>query len=369
MNVNQLNLIHFRNYENTSFSFEPNCIHYLCGKNAQGKTNLIEAIYFLSHLHSFRTNQLSSLVMHENESLIIDASIETNKRNEQLRVVVSDQKKHLFRFLNPVSKYSDFVGIVNAILFCPDDMMIFTQSPKNRRRFIDMELIKLSKTYTSTLSHYQRLLKERNLALKQTKINLDLIDIYTTQMIEDEKIIILQRKHFIEDLILKAKEIYPFFSDEKEVIDAKYETFVSMDKDLDEELKKAYEKTLSKDQQYRQTSIGIHKDDIQFILNGSNINDVASQGQKRSYLLALKLGLAQIIYEKSHQYPILLLDDVFSELDNTRKRQLIERLPKNMQIFITTTEEIDINWFKDRSVKLYEIEKGSIKEVDHGRNK
>lgn len=125
MNVNQLKLIHFRNYENTSFSFDSNCIHYLYGKNAQGKTNLIEAIYFLSHLHSFRTNQLSSLVMKENESLIIEAKVESNKQNEHLKVVVSHHKKHLFRFLNPVNKYSDFVGIVNAILFCPDDMMIF----------------------------------------------------------------------------------------------------------------------------------------------------------------------------------------------------------------------------------------------------
>lgn len=369
MNIKTLKLIHFRNYDNTSFSFEPNCVHYLCGKNAQGKTNLVEAIYFLSHLHSFRTSQLSSLVKYENESLIIDVKIETNQRNENLKVVVSDSKKHLFRFQNPVSKYSDFVGIVNAILFCPDDMMIFSQSPRVRRRFIDMELIKMSKTYTSTLSHYQKLLKERNAALKKVNVDSTLIEIYTAQMIENQKIIIAQRKSFINELILKAKEIYPFFSNQKEEIDARYETFVDTTKDLDEELKKAYEKSLAKDIQYHQTNVGIHKDDIKFILNQTNINDVASQGQKRSYLLALKLGLAQIIYEKSYQYPILLLDDVFSELDNIRKRQLIEKLPKNMQIFITTTEPADLTWFKDRKVHVYEIEKGSIKEVDHGRNK
>lgn len=142
--------------------------------------------------------------------MIIEAKVESNKQNEHLKVVVSHHKKHLFRFLNPVNKYSDFVGIVNAILFCPDDMMIFSQSPKFRRRFIDMELIKLSKTYTTTLSHYQKILKERNLALKQNEINDALIDIYTDQMIQDEKIILNQRNHFIEQLILKAKQIYPF---------------------------------------------------------------------------------------------------------------------------------------------------------------
>ena len=367
MNVNHLKLIHFRNYENTSFSFDSNCIHYLYGKNAQGKTNLIEAIYFLSHLHSFRTNQLNSLVMNEKESLIIEAKVESHKQNEQLKVVVSHQKKHLFRFFDPVTKYSDFVGIVNAILFCPDDMMIFSQSPRFRRRFIDMELIKLSKTYTTTLSHYQKILKERNLALKQKEINEDLISIYTMQMIEDEKIILTQRKHFIEQLMIKAKEIYPFFSKQQEVISAKYETFISLDEDLDKKLNQAYAKSFIKDKMYHQTTLGIHKDDIQFLLNGTNINEVASQGQKRSFLLALKLGLAEIIYEKSHQYPILLLDDVFSELDDIRKKQLIERLPLNMQIFITTTELMKPEWFKSRPVKFYEIEKGSIKEVDHGR--
>lgn len=364
MNINELKLIHFRNYENTSFSFEQNCIHYICGKNAQGKTNLIEAIYFLSHLHSFRTNLLTSLVEHEQESLILEAKIESNQRNEHLKVVVSDQKKHLFRFLNPVSKYSDFVGIVNAILFCPDDMMIFSQSPKLRRRFIDMELIKLSKTYTSTLSHYQKLLKSRNAALKQSKIDHALIDIYTQQMIDDQMIIITQRKQFIEQLILKAKEIYPFFSNQKEEIDAKYETFIAFKQDMKTELKQAYEKSYEKDQQYHQTHVGIHKDDVQFILNGERINDIASQGQKRSYLLALKLGLAQIIYEKSGQYPILLLDDVFSELDNIRKKQLIQRLPRNMQIFITTTEPVERSWFEKRNVRFYTIEQGSIKEAN-----
>lgn len=364
MNINELKLVHFRNYENTSFSFEQNCIHYLCGKNAQGKTNLIEAIYFLSHLHSFRTSLLTSLVKHEQESLILEANIETNHRNEHLKVVVSDQKKHLFRFLNPVSKYSDFVGIINAILFCPDDMMIFSQSPKMRRRFIDMELIKLSKTYTSTLSHYQKILKSRNVALKQNTIDHALIEIFTEQMIEDQIIIITQRKQFIDQLILKAKEIYPFFSNQREEIDAKYETFIAFKQDMKIELKQAYEKSYEKDQQYHQTHVGIHKDDIQFILNGERINDIASQGQKRSYLLALKLGLAQIIYEKSGQYPILLLDDVFSELDNIRKKQLIQRLPENMQIFITTTEPVERVWFEKRNVRFYTIEQGSIKEAN-----
>ena len=361
MNINNLRLYQFRNYKNASFSFESNCIHVLYGNNAQGKTNLIESIYFLSLLRSFRTNQNQSLVQKDAESFVLAAKVENKGRTEELKIVVSDSKKHLYRFNNPVNTYSSFVGIVNAILFCPDDLNLFSQSPRLRRKFIDTELIKLSKTYTSTLSHYQKLLKERNQALKQYRVDPALIQVYTVQMIEDEKVILKQRNHFIHELMEKVRKIYPLFSDDHARVSAIYETFVSLDKDLDEELKKAYENHMQRDFQYKTTSVGIHKDDIIFTLNEEPIVQIASQGQKRSVLLSLKLGLAQIIYEKSGQYPILLLDDVFSELDEERRKHLIQMLPKQMQIFITTTETIDPKWF-DRPVKFYKVENGTMEE-------
>lgn len=362
MNIERLTCAHFRNYESMSFSFEPNCIHFLCGKNAQGKTNLMEAIFFLSYLRSFRTNQVQNLVMHEHSDCMISARIESNHRKEDLKIVIQDQKKHLFRFSDPIKKYSDFVGIVNAILFCPDDLMLFTQSPKQRRRFIDMELIKISKTYTSTLSMYQKLLKERNIALKQDKVDEFLVDIYLDQMIDAQKIIITQRSHFIQRLMDEARKIYPFFSKEKEELGALYETFVDVDDQLEDHLRLAYEKVKKKEILYRQTLIGIHKDDICFLLNGKPVQEVASQGQKRSFVLALKLALAKIIYDKTHQYPILLLDDVFSELDDDRKVQFIHALPRDMQIFITTTDRLSNQW--NRPVHYYEIEQGTIREVN-----
>ena len=362
MNVQTLKFYHFRNYENASFSFEPNCIHVLYGNNAQGKTNVIEAIYFLSLLRSFRTNHLQNVIQYEEDSFIIAAQVESKGRREDLKIVVSESKKHLYRFNNSVPKYSSFIGIVNAILFCPDDLNLFSQSPRYRRKFIDMELIKLSKTYTSTLSHYQKLLKERNQALKQYKVDEALVHIYTMQMIEDEKIILLQRNQFIRQWIEKVKQIYPLFSEDDASVDAIYETFVSLDANLDENLKLAYEKSKSKDFQYKTTSVGIHKDDIIFTLNGMPIVEIASQGQKRSVLLALKIALAQIIYEKSGQYPILLLDDVFSELDIERRKRFVQMLPKQMQIFITTTERMDLDWF-DRPVKFYKVENGKMEET------
>lgn len=361
MNVEKLTCIHFRNYEFMSFSFASDCIHFFYGKNAQGKTNLIEAIYFLSHLRSFRTNQLSSMVMDGHDNFCVQASIESCHRKEELKVVVNNQKKHLFRFDNPVKKYSDFIGIENAILFCPDDLNLFSQSPKYRRRFVDMELMKISKTYTNTLSKYQKLLKERNQTLKSDKVDSFLLDIYLDQMIETQIVIIQQRNQFILELMDKARELYPFFSDKEERIDAKYETFIELEGDMRVHMKETYKKYLNRELLYHQTLIGVHRDDIVFELNGKNVNEIASQGQKRSFLLALKLGLTQILFEKTKQYPILLLDDVFSELDDTRKIQLLNRLPRNMQIFITTTEKIDREW--NRPVRFYDIENGKIKEA------
>ena len=334
MNVEKLTCFHFRNYETMSFSFVPKCIHFLYGKNAQGKTNLIEAIYFLSHLRSFRTNQMDSMIMHGCNEFCVQAIVESNHRKEELKVIVDHQKKHL---------------------------SLFTSSPKNRRRFIDMELMKLSRTYTSTLSSYQKLLKQRNQALKQSNIDECLVQIYLDQMIEVQSVIIKQRNEFLNSLMNKARELYPFFSNEKEEIGAKYMTFIPIDPDMKSHMKEAYDKVFEKEKRYHQTLIGIHRDDILFELNENPVCEVASQGQKRSFVLALKLGLAQIIYEKSGQYPILLLDDVFSELDDFRKRQLIEKLPRDMQIFITTTERLNINW--NREVRFYDIEKGRIKEV------
>lgn len=211
MNLRQLSLCNYRNYEKASFSFEPSSIYCFIGKNAQGKTNLVEAIYYLSHLRSFRTNQIKSLIQKDKDFFRIEATIENQQRLQNLSIILSEQKKQLFLYQNPVHRYSDFVGIVNAILFCPDDLMLFHQSPKNRRHFIDLELIKLSHTYTKTLSHFQKMLRSRNKLLKQDFIDEDLLSVYTDQLIQDSCIIMQQRFSFIQQLIRIAKELYPFF--------------------------------------------------------------------------------------------------------------------------------------------------------------
>lgn len=361
MNIQELKLTHYRNYDQASFSFDPSNIHVLYGRNAQGKTNILESIYFLSHLRSFRTLKTRSLIENGQETAIVEARIENRGRTEDLKVVLNENKKGLFRYGNPVATFSSFVGIVNAILFCPDDLSLFSKPPKDRRQFMDMELVKLSKKYTATLSHYQKMLKERNAALKAWPPNPVLIETYTSQMIEDQIILIAQRQAFLESLEQEVSKILPGFAKEEEVLEIRYKTFVDPKKDLRSQLEAAYQNTLEKDRQMKTTACGIHKDDIEFVLNGRILTQTASQGQKRSVLLSVKLALCNMIEQKTGQYPILLLDDVFSELDVQRRQQLIARLPHTMQIFITTAEPLNPAWF-DRPVKFYTVEHGKMKE-------
>lgn len=363
MNVSKLHLKNFRNYEDLSCQFQRAGIHVLYGKNAQGKTNLIESIYYLSHLRSFRTHNQVHMIHHDRNLFRIDAHIEQKKRKEELRVVLTPKEKHLYRWNEPIRRYSDFIGMLNAVLFCPDDLIIFQQSPKMRRRFIDMELIKLSKMYTFTLNHYQKLLRQRNAILKKATVDPILFQTLTTQMIQDEVVILNQRIQFLEDLMKKTRKFYAFFTKDKEEIDAKYQTFIPLKTDMKEELIQAYKGHEERDKILKQTQVGIHKDDIDFHMNGISVKDIASQGQRRSFVLSMKLALCQIIYEKQKEYPVLLLDDVFSELDSLRSRQLISILPKEMQVFITSTSVMDLSWFKDRDVRFYEICQGHLKEV------
>ena len=356
MNVLQLKLDRYRSYDDAVFTFEPDVIHILQGANAQGKTNIVEAIYFLSHLRSFRTSQTASLIEHGESGFALEAKAESHGRTEKLRIYMDRSHKQLYRYGQPVRSFSDFVGILNAVLFCPDDLSLFTDGPSARRRFIDMELVKLSKNYTALLGRFQKLLHSRNTLLKSPAIDNALLDVVTEQLIEAEELIAMQRSRFTSQLMEKAEKLYPFFSEGRESFTGRYKTFVDVNEDMKSQMRGIYEKSGGRDRKMQQTTCGVHKDDVQFYLDGHPVALNASQGQKRSALLTLKLALCQMIYEKSGQYPILLLDDVFSELDSVRQQKFVELLPKDMQVFITTATEVHADW-NGRKVVIHEIRK------------
>ncbi|MGM9960271.1 MAG: DNA replication/repair protein RecF [Allobaculum sp.] len=361
MNVQKLILSDYRNFEKASFSFDPDSIYILYGKNAQGKTNLIEAIYFLSHLRSWRTSKTPSLMRHGQESFTLECVVENSGRLETLKTIFSQGKKYLFRNGKPVSVFSNFVGILNAVLFSPDDLRLFSDPPKERRKMIDMELVKLSRSYTTVLSQFNKLLKERSTILKAWNVDRVLLKTITDQMIDAQVILIQQRAAFVKLLNEKANEIFPNFSEGEEELTLRYRTCVDPAKDIRSQLSAAYAKTLDKDLKMKTTAVGIHKDDLEFYLDGKLVTQTASQGQKRSIMLALKIALCQVIKAKGGHHPILLLDDVFSELDESRRAGLVAAFPQEIQIFITTAETVDPSWF-DQPVHFYTVDHGVMKE-------
>lgn len=364
MRLKQLRLHNYRNYENLSVSFEDG-IHILSGKNAQGKTNILESILYISTTRSHRTNDDEDLIREGMDAFFIKALIEKETKKEELQISVNEKGKNLFIYKTAISRVSDFIGEFNAVMFCPDDMTLFNASPRVRRRFVDMELSKISKKYVSTLFVAQKLLKERNAYLKQEKVNREYLAVITSQLIDAQVIVMKQRYFFLEQLLKKCQTFYKTLSHDDTDISVSYESCVPFSEDseiLHQELCDKYQRNLERDIMFKITSSGIHKEDFVFRMNDKDVATYASQGQKRSILLALKVGMIYMIHEIIHEYPVLLLDDVFSELDRYRRQELLHSLPKEVQIFISTTDAKEFTDIRiDQKLTLWNVDQGMIK--------
>lgn len=358
MIIENLKIRNFRNYESLNIQFKKG-IHFITGKNGQGKTNLLESIYYLSCTKSHRTNDNKDVIMKSKTFFMLEANILKNDRKDNIKCIVNEEGKNLYFYQTPIKKVSDFIGTLNAVMFCPNDMNLFQSSPSVRRKFIDLELGKLSKTYTNTLNTYYKLLKERNAYLKRNEIDINFIKVIDDQMIELQVTIINQRKKFIDDMIKNSFEFYQKLSDDDTKINCVYQSFVEY-LNVDEmklKMKEKYDKSWDKDCLYKVTNVGIHKDDFVFMINDKEVNAYASQGQKRSIVLALKLGIVRTVFLLTNSYPILLLDDVFSELDEDRRKMLLNLLNDDMQIFISSTDKILI---KNKLIHYWNVDNGTI---------
>lgn len=363
MKLKALALHNYRNYEDLQFLCKDG-IHILSGKNAQGKTNFLEAIYYISTTRSHRTIRDSDLIRNNEEAFFIKATIEKKGKKEDVKITVNERGKNLFIYDKAILKVSNFIQEFNAVMFCPDDLLLFHASPRFRRRFIDLEIGKISKKYVDTLYKAQKLLKERNAYLKQGKIDEAYIEVLTDQMIDLQVIIMKQRYYFLNHLLKRTSIFYQKFTKDQTSIDIQYLSCIPYIDDLEtmrKLLKEKYEKSWDKDILWKQTNFGIHKEDYAFLLDDKDVDTYASQGQKRSILLAIKIGMIEIIKELIDEYPVLLLDDVFSELDASRRMKLLQELPKDLQIFISTTDYHEyINLTKDALISFYQVDEGKI---------
>ncbi|MBR3694459.1 MAG: DNA replication/repair protein RecF [Erysipelotrichales bacterium] len=361
MKIKHIELKQFRNYDTLQLPLSNDLLFFL-GNNAQGKTNLLEAIYYASTTRSFRSSSDIEMIQFDKNFAKIDIDLQRESDLSLLSLIINKEGKYITKDLNPVKKISSMVGYLNAVMFCPSDMKVLFSSPKDRRKFIDIELGKISTKYMNDLVVFQKLLKERNAYLKETKFDEVYWSTLNERFIEVEVDIILARYTFMELLEKFASYIYQYLSNEKEPLHLIYKSCIEVTnkEDMKRELLSKYEKVFAKEREYMMTLHGCHREDFEIFLGDMDVSLYGSQGQKRSAILSLKIGLLEVIRKKIGEYPILLLDDVLSELDEKRRIALFQIIPKEVQTFITSTELSSREREYLPHCCIYTVEKGSI---------
>lgn len=338
MFIKLLKLKNFRNYEELNICFDKG-INFLSGLNGEGKTNILEAISLLSLGKSFVTSNEKECVRINKEFSKINSIIE-RKNNLEIEIVISEQGKKILINNNEIKRLSEMSGNVYVITFSPKDVSFYKESAVRRRKFIDSSLSMLSPAYLSCISIYKKLIKERNSLLKQD-VDFTLLKVIDEQLAPLEFEIIKMRYKFINELNNSIKKLYEKFNINNTEVNLSYLSTVPYDvnkekciKNILQQLEESYSTDLSR----KNTSKGIHHEDVEFFYKGTNIALTGSQGQNRIATLILKIALADLIKEKFLEEPILLLDDVLSELDENHQRLLGSVLKDYSQSFITGTE-------------------------------
>lgn len=359
MFIEALALKHFRNYESADINFS-NGINILYGDNAQGKTNILEAIYMLATTKSHRGSRDKEIIEFDCEESHIKADINKNDLIHRIDMHLRRSKsKGVAIDMVPIKKSAELFGLVNIILFSPEDLTIIKDSPAERRRFMDMELCQLSRIYYSNLSKYNKILNQRNNLLKQIyfdKRQLDMLEIWDSQL-EDYGIkIIKDRNNFIDMLNEIIIDIHSKLTSGREELKLIYDKNVSEEEFADELISKR-----DMDLRYQSTQTGPHRDDIIFMINDIDVKRYGSQGQQRTVALSLKLAEIELVKKLINDNPILLLDDVMSELDSTRRDALLSSI-SDIQTIITCTGYDD--FIKERlSIdKIYKVTQGKLRE-------
>lgn len=331
---------------------------YFFGDNAQGKTNILEAIFISSLGKSFRTNKEKELIKENEENAKVEINFVKNQRTEKIKLEISDKK--IFSVNEIIlKKTSEIVGKINVVLFTPEDINILKNEPIKRRRFLNIMISQLRPLYIHILSQYNKVLEQRNNYLKQIKYenkSKNNLDIWDEQLINLGIKIFNYRKEFIEKINEKIKTIHLETTQNKEEIEIKYKSNVINEEEYRKKIKNKQEEDIQKGY----TSIGVHRDDFEIFINKKNVSIFGSQGQQRSSIISLKLAEAEVIYDEKEDYPILLLDDFMSELDKKRVKGFIKRI-KNNQVLITCTEKFDID---NMVYNSYKVEKAEVERVE-----
>ncbi|AMC92433.1 hypothetical protein AOC36_00020 [Erysipelothrix larvae] len=362
MKINTVTLRNFRNIQNANVSFSDH-INVLVGDNGQGKTNLLESIVYLSYGKSFRVNDDQLMIKNDTDFADVKAEIETSSKN-RVRVVISETGKFLSMNDAPVNRLSDFIGLVNVVLFQPDDLQFFTQTPKKRRRDIDYEIGKLSHQYMHSLTKVMRLIQERNSMLKSREVDEAYMSVLNGMIADESVIIVKERFSLVENLNPKIQKYYNKLVETPSEIRFSYASFIkSPEENSKEMVLKKFEENFKRDREFRLTHSGIHRDDFVFLVEDIPVVHRLSQGQRRLLIVAYKLAIIECIYEKTGSYPIFCMDDLLSELDETRRSRVLMLLPDTIQCIITTTDFQFLEGYL-KEIKFFSVKDGVIREVN-----
>ncbi len=352
MKVKKLEIQNFRNIKDISLNFDDE-INVICGENAQGKTNIIEALWLFSGAKSFRNSKDNEIIKFGQQNAKISTFFEMMGVENNAKIIFNDKKTAFFNE-KKLANTSNLAGKYNAVVFSPSDLTLVTDGPEKRRRFLDTAIGQLYPNYIEILRNYSRAVMQRNKIIKDYRYDKTvsiMLDIFEAEIVDMGNKIIKYRKNYINILNKYVSSIYDGISSGKEKIEIFY---ISKNDGLDLEKIKISREI---DMLTSTTSVGPHRDDIIFKINGLNARSFGSQGQKRSVALSLKFAGAEVIKEISGEYPICLLDDVMSELDENRQNYILNHI-RNWQSFITCCDTLNIKNLKRG--KVIKIKGGEV---------
>ena len=368
MKISKLFLKNFRNYQDLTVEFDPG-VNILVGLNAQGKTNILEALYYCAMGKSHRASFDEEMILWRQERASIEVFFSRHGATNSLRFHLREkQKKEIWMNDSPFAA-KEVIGSLNVVLFSPEDLWLIKGAPALRRRFLDNEISQANRPYYKLLSQYNRLLMQRNNLLKkirEKKVSADQLEQWDEQLAPTAARIVWSRWQSVQKMTMLANLIHRRITDSRENLSLRYlltggENLVKFDvPELESWYRQIFRSARMEDIARGSTSIGPHRDDILFYVSGKNLRVYGSQGQQRTGVLSLKLAELEYIKSETGEYPILLLDDVMSELDFSRRLELMSFIREKVQTFITATDEI---YFPDvKSVRYFRVLSGTLTE-------
>ncbi len=356
MKIKSLKLKNFKNYNSEEFSFSEN-INVICGENAQGKTNLLDALFYISCVKPINAKKERDLIKFGEDFSKIEALAEAEKRELDILIDITKAPRKIFVNGIRKQKVTEYIGSVKTVLFTPDDLSMIKEGPSLRRRFLNIAISQLKPNYVHALSIYNKILEQKNALLKQENINDTLLDIYNEKLSKQGESIIKYRLEFVSRVNKKAAEIHNEMSNGREKLQIIYKTdrYIGENSNIFDALYKHMSDRKTAEIESNSSLVGPHRDDLEFLIGEISAKDFASQGQIRTAILSTKLAEREVFYDLCGEYPILLLDDVLSELDSNRQNFVLNKINCG-QVFITSCENLFSTVLEKG--KLFTIERG-----------